>query len=153
MVAKICIIIFFFIMFIPIKSEKTYRKQQCDGVENMPQTIYNGVRRFISKLFYNFVFVWFTKKCMHFDLYDIRKPIILRAMLMNFRGDRIIQSKAWLSKGRGYFARKRHNIFANEEGILGEGGMHLYEHNKKYVRYVPPRRTTQSLLEVVANWR
>ena len=39
------------------------------------------------------------------------------------------------------------------ERILGECGISLYEDNREYVRFSPPRRTTQSLLEAVIYWR
>jgi hypothetical protein len=89
------------------------------------------------------------KICTSLYVHDIREPIILRAMLMNFTGDHPTQSKAGMLKAGGHLACRRHNIFAHKERILGEGGTPLYEDNKEYVRFPPPRRTTQSLLEAV----
>jgi hypothetical protein len=93
------------------------------------------------------------KICMSLHVHDIREPIILRAMLMNFTGDHPTQSKTGMLKGGGHLACRRHNIFAHKERILGEGGIPLYEDNKKYVRFSPPHRTTQSLLEAVTYWK
>lgn len=93
------------------------------------------------------------KICISIFVHDIRKPIILRAMLMNFTCDHPTQSKAGMLKAGGHLACRRHNIFAHKEQILGEGKIPIYEDNKEYVRFPPPRRTAQSLLEAMTNWR
>jgi hypothetical protein len=71
--------------------------------------------------------------CMNLDVYDIREPIILRVVLMNFTGDYHAYLKARLLKGGGHLTCRRHNIFACRERILKKGEMSLYEHNREYV--------------------
>ena len=82
------------------------------------------------------------KISMSLPVHDIGEPIILRAMLMNFTGNHPAQSKAGMLKAGGHLACRRHNIFVNRERILGEVGIPLYEDNREYVRFPPPRRTT-----------
>ena len=72
---------------------------------------------------------------------------------MNFTSDHLAQSKAGMLKAGGYLACRRHNLFANRERTLGEGGISLYEDNREFVRFPPPRRIAQSLLEAVTYWR
>ena len=73
---------------------------------------------------------------------------------MNFTGDHPAQSKAGMLKGRGHFACRRHNLFASRERILDEGGIiPLYKDHREYVRFPPPRRTSQSLFEAITYWR
>lgn len=68
---------------------------------------------------------------MNLHVHDIQKPLILRTMLMDFISDHLAQSKTWLLKN--YIACRKHNIFAQKERILGDGGIFLYEHNREYV--------------------
>ena len=89
------------------------------------------------------------KISMSLLVHDIGEPIILRAMLMNFTCDHSAQSKAGMLKAGGHLACRRHNISANRKGILDDGGIPLYEDNREYVRFLPPCRTAQSLLEAV----
>ena len=65
----------------------------------------------------------FQKISMSLHVHDIGEPIILKAMLMNFKGDHPVQSKAGMLKAGGHLACGRYNIFANKERILGEGGI------------------------------
>ena len=129
------------IIFIPIS--------YVESMEGSSGTVLRAFTPFIAELEDLFVnefrtlFPYDSKKIsMSLSVHDIRKPILLRAMLMNFTGDHHAQSEAGMLKARGHLACRRHIIFANRKRTLGEGGIPLYEDNREYVRFPPPRRTT-----------
>lgn len=87
------------------------------------------------------------------EAHSIGDVVLLRAILLNFTGDHPAQSKVGLLKGGGYLACRRHDLFSCMEDMSADRGKIVYKQNRKHVRFNPPRRTAESLLEALTNWR